>query len=100
LNGEDLYNEYGGVTDFKNYQGLPMPLWSNLTPKIQEAWNTVAQYADTPRMDRVKLEGRELSQIWHAIDYADHHTEAGIPGHGQLLLIAKLAKALGYEYDR
>lgn len=32
------YHAYGGVTDFKNYQGLPMPAWENLTPTIREAW--------------------------------------------------------------
>lgn len=32
------YAAYGAVTDFKNYQGLPMPEWDNLPPKIQEAW--------------------------------------------------------------
>lgn len=99
MNGEDLYNVYGSVTEFKNFQGNPMPEWKDLPEKIQLAWNTVADYADTPRMDRVKLEGRELSQIWHAINYAQRHTEAGVPGHGQFLLIAKLAKALGYAYD-
>lgn len=32
------YHAYGGVTDFKNYQGLPMPQWEDLTEKIREAW--------------------------------------------------------------
>lgn len=32
------YNAYGKVTEFKNYAGLPMPKWEDLTPKIQEAW--------------------------------------------------------------
>ena len=32
------YAAYGKVTDFKNYQGLPMPKWEELPPKIQEAW--------------------------------------------------------------
>ena len=32
------YHAYGGVTDHKNYQGLPMPKWLDLPPKIQEAW--------------------------------------------------------------
>ena|SRR5258706_11825356 len=99
MSGEDSYAVYGSVTDFKNFQGNPMPAWRDLPEKIQLAWNTVAEYSQD-RTDRVKLEGRELSQIWHALAYADHHTEAGIPGHGQLLLIAKLAKALGYHYDK
>lgn len=32
------YHAYGAVTDHKNYQGLPMPEWEQLTPKIQAAW--------------------------------------------------------------
>lgn len=32
------YDDYGKVTDHKNYQGLPMPLWEALTPTIQSAW--------------------------------------------------------------
>lgn len=32
------YKAYGSVTDFKNYQGLPMPAWEDLTPKIKKAW--------------------------------------------------------------
>lgn len=42
LNTTDLaasaYDAYGSVTDHKNYQGLPMPKWEELPPKIQEAW--------------------------------------------------------------
>jgi hypothetical protein len=41
-NPEDLakaaYHAYGKTTDFKNYQGNPMPAWDDLPPKIQEAW--------------------------------------------------------------
>jgi hypothetical protein len=32
------YHAYGQTTDFKNYQGLPMPEWDELPPKIQLAW--------------------------------------------------------------
>lgn len=43
---EDLakiaYEAYGRRTDFKNYQGLPMPKWDNLTPTIRDAWNEAA----------------------------------------------------------
>lgn len=35
---EQAYQAYGAVTDFKNYQGLPMPKWAELPPKIREAW--------------------------------------------------------------
>jgi len=32
------YHAYGEVTSFRNYAGLPMPAWEDLTPKIQAAW--------------------------------------------------------------
>lgn len=35
---ENAYDAYGDVTDHKNYQGLPMPKWEDLTPIIQAAW--------------------------------------------------------------
>ena len=38
------YHEYGGVTDWKNYQGLPMPAFEQLTPTIQAAWVAAVQY--------------------------------------------------------
>ncbi|MEH2393876.1 MAG: hypothetical protein V7K21_20155 [Nostoc sp.] len=36
------YHAYGQTTDFKNYQGLPMPKWENLSLKIQQAWIAAA----------------------------------------------------------
>lgn len=35
---KSAYHAYGQVTDFKNYQGLPMPEWEALTERIQAAW--------------------------------------------------------------
>jgi hypothetical protein len=35
---ESAYNAYGETTDFKNYQGLPMPKWNELSERIQSAW--------------------------------------------------------------
>lgn len=35
---KSAYRAYGSVTDFKNYQGLPMPEWDDLTEKIRAAW--------------------------------------------------------------
>lgn len=37
------YRAYGQTTDFKNYQGLPMPEFDNLPEKIQEAWIAASQ---------------------------------------------------------
>lgn len=41
-----------------------------------------------------ELDAREAAQVQHAMDYADRHASAGAPGHGQFLLIAKMAKQL------
>lgn len=32
------YQAYGSVTDFKNYQGLPMPSFEQLPAQIKKAW--------------------------------------------------------------
>jgi hypothetical protein len=57
-------------------------------------WNTypyVETKPPTPAwMD--ELEARERAQVFHALDYARNHAAAGIAGHGQLILIAKLAR--------
>lgn len=41
-----------------------------------------------------QLDSREWSQVLHAQAYARNHIGAGAPGHGQFLLIAKLAQLL------
>lgn len=41
-----------------------------------------------------ELDSREWSQVLHAQVYARDHQGAGAPGHGQFLLIAKLARML------
>lgn len=46
-----------------------------------------------------KLDPREQAQVLHAIDYAENHASAGAPGHGQFILIAKLARMLGERYE-
>jgi hypothetical protein len=40
---EHAYFVYGTVVNFKNYQGLPMPEWNDLTTIIQEAWCEVVE---------------------------------------------------------
>jgi hypothetical protein len=37
------YKAYGKTTGNKNYQGLEMPTWDNLTPTIRSAWINAAQ---------------------------------------------------------
>jgi hypothetical protein len=49
--GRIAYTAYGRVTEFENYQGLPMPSFDELPPKIKEAWiksaNTIWDLATT-----------------------------------------------------
>ena len=40
------------------------------------------------------LEPRELAQVYHALAYAKDFSAAGVPGHSQHMLIAKLAGLL------
>lgn len=37
------YQAYGDTTDWKNYLGLPMPVWTELPDKIREAWVAAAK---------------------------------------------------------
>ena len=54
------YGAYGSETDFKNYQGLPMPKWEELPDKIREAWEAAAFYAFT--------QGEGAANTAHLID--------------------------------
>lgn len=45
-----------------------------------------------------ELDRREMAQVKHATHYADTHADAGVPGHGQFLLIAKLVAMLDRYY--
>jgi hypothetical protein len=39
------YKAYGAVTEFKNYEGKPMPEWHALPAKIREAWQAAVKEA-------------------------------------------------------
>lgn len=40
---EAAYAAYGAVTDFKNFQGNPMPKFEDLTPQIKLAWDAACE---------------------------------------------------------
>lgn len=42
------YMRYGSVTNFKNFQGNPMPAWEDLTPTIREAWGRAINVSGNP----------------------------------------------------
>lgn len=96
------YQAYGKSVGYKNYQGLPMPQWGNLSPAIKDAWVAAAkesvarQHAADLIKLRQQLDDREFLQIKHAFYYNEAFKGAGIPGHEQFILLAKLAKALGF----
>jgi hypothetical protein len=60
---EEIYNVYGSAVDFKNYQGLPMPKWEDLTPKIQGAWTAVAAHYDEKAARRNEVLSWTLLQL-------------------------------------
>lgn len=92
--GQLAYERYGDSVGWKNYQGNPMPKWGDLTPSIQQAW--IAAARGVLQEVRPELDIREWAQVRHALNYAEEHAAAGIAGHGQVLLLAKLANALGF----
>jgi hypothetical protein len=47
-----------------------------------------------PPQWKADLSVREQIQIAHAVEYTRTFSESGVPGHGQFLLIAKLAQKL------
>lgn len=90
--GEYAYIAYGATTDHKNYQGLPMPAWADLTDKIREAWENAATSVNDGWAGH--LDERQLSQVRFSIIYARdfHH---GADGHNNMMIIAKLVELLG-----
>jgi hypothetical protein len=57
------YRAYGETTDFKNYQGLPMPEWENLSETIQRAWiNAVADVVSPEEKPQ------DLKENWYCFD--------------------------------
>lgn len=87
--------------------GIVLP-WEHQLPEVHQAWQAAARAAVVAMTrpaeielaeatSELTLDGREEAQIRHALDYAQKHTAAGTVSHGQLLLIAKLAQALGLD---
>jgi hypothetical protein len=49
---EVAYQAYGSATDFKNYQGNPMPAWADLPDTIRHAWTVAADAVLTAAQQR------------------------------------------------
>lgn len=52
---QEAYEAYGRRTDFKNFQGNPMPKWEDLPPIIKEAWIVASRQA-VASVNRIILE--------------------------------------------
>lgn len=86
---EQLYQAYGRSTNFKNFQGNPMPKWADLPDAIKEAWRAVAD-----EQISVELDEREQALVERAKEYRQE--SFALRQNRELhLLIAKLAEALG-----
>jgi hypothetical protein len=66
--GQVAYAAYGAATDHLNYQGLPMPAWTELGDTIQRAWENAAAAVDgSSEIQRLTAErnrmARELADL-------------------------------------
>jgi hypothetical protein len=95
--GELAYLAYGTTTDFKNYQGLPMPKWEDLTEKIREAWENAAASVNDGWFGH--FDERQQKQIRFARLYAQDFAH-GADGHNNMLIIAKMSELLGGLTDK
>lgn len=98
---QEGYLAYGDTTGNKNYQGLPMPEWSDLPGLIKQAWtNVAARIAHLARLsvDPVahwtkEFDERQLQEIAFCRLYSADFAH-GTDGHNAKLIIAKLAALL------
>ncbi len=90
--GQYAYIAYGTTTDFKNYQGLSMPQWADLTDTIRAAWEAAAASVNDGWSGQ--FDERQLNQIRFSMIYAKdfHH---GADGHNNMMIIAKMVELLG-----
>lgn len=63
------YAAYGKTTDFKNFQGNPMPAWADLPDKIREAWvnasDAAARHHESPAVfsaDQIDQQLRDANE--------------------------------------
>lgn len=91
--GRIAYEAYAANRMWKTWDDRPIPTWAEVGEGVQGGWVAAAQ-AVQDKISSVPLDEREMTQIAHALNYSKKYAQAGVPGHGQFLLIAKLHKAL------
>lgn len=70
--GETAYAAYGKTTNHLNYQGLPMPAWTELGDTIRQAWeNAAAAVHDGAEIQRLTTERNRLAR--ETADLRDVH---------------------------
>lgn len=84
----------------QSFQGSfekPARKWDEIDYFEQRAFMEMLRsaYAATHPVIDLEINAREQQQIAHAQVYAEDFSDAGDPGHGHFMLIAKLAKAFG-----
>lgn len=57
------YAAYGKTTDFKNFQGNPMPEFDNLPEKIKEAWSAACTSVAADVVEEIAEKVNDLSEF-------------------------------------
>lgn len=97
--GQVAYQAYASKLNEKDSQGNSLPTWYQLPIDTQIAWDAAAEKAIEAARIHEPLAEREIKQVQHALEYKRRYQDSGVPGHGQFLLIAKLALALGLHLE-
>jgi hypothetical protein len=88
LLGQTAYERFAEMHD------AAMPTWDQLPGGLQAAWIESAKAVRALIWPKLVLDEREMAQCIHAVHYQHQHSAAGVPGHSQFILIAKLFDAI------
>jgi hypothetical protein len=96
MSNSDLYDNfawelYATYIESISSEDNPLLRWEDLPETEQVRWQAVA---DSFEDFDIELDDREQALVNHARHYAENFSQAGVPGHAQFILIAKLANAL------
>lgn len=89
------YSRYYDIRDGKTFDNKPMPKWEELPGVIQAAWVANATGVLAAFVVGLELDDREMAKIFHALIYKKEFSNAGVSGHSDYLLLAKIAEGLG-----
>lgn len=89
------FEHYSDYTGWKTYNGKPIPPFEEIGEPIQRAWESAARGVVEQLRPEVTLDVREHAAVRFCRDYATNHAAAAVPGHSLIMLVAKLAQAIG-----